>query len=60
MSNSITFVFQWYMLRYDSKKGYEKNMCSKEIGLHAQNMIIILGLVFNTIVVVGGGIFMTT
>ena len=39
-----TRIFEWYVVRCGSKNGYQKGiMCLKEIGLRAQNMIIILG-----------------
>ena len=33
-------------------RAYPKDMCFKEIRLHAQNMLTILGLLFN---IIGGG-----
>jgi hypothetical protein len=29
----------------DFKNGHQENMCSKEIGLHAQNMLTIIGFI---------------
>jgi hypothetical protein len=34
-----TPIFEWYVVWYDSKNGYPKNMCLKGIGLRVQNMI---------------------
>ena len=31
------------------KNGHQKDMCLKEIGLHAQNMLIVLGSIVNII-----------
>ena len=50
--NSITYfdwtpLFEWYVVRCSSKNGDQKDMCLKEIGLHAQNMITILGSIVN-------------
>ena len=44
-------VFEWYVdLRSISKKnGHQKDICLEEIGLHAQNMLSILGSIVNTI-----------
>ena len=39
------------MVRCDSKNGYPQDMCFIKIGLCAQNMITILGLIVNK----GGG-----
>ena len=52
MPNSVTYlnrthVFEYYMVRRDSKNGYQKDMYSKEIGLHAQNMITIISSIVN-------------
>ena len=43
------------MVRCDSKNGYKKDMCSKEIGLHVHSMIIIEGFIVNLI----GGTYVT-
>ena len=40
------------MVWHGSKNIYRKDMCSKEIGLHVQNMISILNPIVN---VIGGG-----
>jgi hypothetical protein len=37
------------MVRCGSKNGYKKDMCLKRIGLHAQNILTILGLIGNII-----------
>ena len=37
-----TLIFELYVVWCASKNGYQKDMCLKEIGLHAQNMISIL------------------
>ena len=42
-----TPTFELYMVRCGPNIGYKKNMCSKKIGLHAQNMRTILNLIFN-------------
>ena len=39
-----TPVFEWYVVWCGYKNKYEKDICLKEIGLHAQNMITILSL----------------
>ena len=44
-----TPIFEWYVGRCGSKNGYQKDVCSKEIELHAQNMIIVLDWIVNTI-----------
>ena len=54
MPNMVTYlnwthVVEWFMVRCNSKNGYPKDMYSKEIGLHAQNMIIILSSIVNRI-----------
>ena len=38
--NLVTFlhqtpIFEWYVVTCDPKNGYQKDMCSKEIELHA-------------------------
>ena len=43
------------MVRCGSKNGHQKDMCLKEIGLRAQNMLTILGSIVNII----GGTYMT-
>ena len=42
-----TRIFDWY----GSKKGLPKDVCDKESGLRAQNMLAILGLI---VIVIGG------
>ena len=37
------------MVRCGLKNIYQKDMCLKEIGLHAQNIVIILGSIVNII-----------
>ena len=37
-----TPIFQWCVVYYGSKNGYQKDMCLKEIGLCVQNMIMII------------------
>ena len=44
-----TPLFEWYVVRCGFKNGYPNDMCSKEIGQRAQNMITILGSIVNTI-----------
>ena len=44
-----TPIFEWYVVRWWSKDGHQKFMYLKEIGLRAQNMLIILGLSVNMI-----------
>ena len=34
-------IFEWYVVRCVLKKGHQQDMCSKEIDLHAQNMLTI-------------------
>ena len=48
MPNSISDlnhapIFEWYVVKYGSMNKYQKSSCLKEIGLHAQNMINVLG-----------------
>ena len=59
-SYSITFfirthAFDRYVVRCDSKNGFQKDMSLKEIGLGAQNTITILESIVNIIV----GTYMT-
>jgi len=42
-------IFEWHVVRCESKNSHQKNMCLKEIRLHAQNMLIILGSIINMI-----------
>ena len=37
------------MVRCGFKNGYQKGMCLKEIGVHAQNIVFILGSIVNII-----------
>ena len=58
--DSIIFLYhtpthEWRGNRCGSWNGYQKGMCLKEIGLHAQNMLTILSLIVNII----DGIHMT-
>ena len=43
----MTSIFEWYVVWCDFKNNYQKDMCSKKIGLYAQNMITILGSIVN-------------
>ena len=42
-------IFEWYVVRYGSKNGQQKDMFLKEIGLCAQVLLTILGSIVNTI-----------
>ena len=44
-----TTIFEWYVVCCGFKNGRQKYTCLKEIGLHAQDMITILGSIFNII-----------
>ena len=44
-----TPVFERYVVRCGSKNWHQIYMCLKEIGLCAQNMLIILGSIVNMI-----------
>ena len=49
LPNLVTYldwtpIFEWYVVICDSKNRYETDMCLKEIGLRAQNMITIFRL----------------
>ena len=52
---TCTPIFEWYVVWCGYKNEYKKDMCLKEIGLHAQNMITILSFTINMI----GGTYMT-
>jgi hypothetical protein len=45
----VTFLYQtpdkfeWYVVRFDYKNGYQIDICLKEIGVRAENMITTLG-----------------
>ena len=38
-----THLFELFVVRCGSKNGHQKNMCLKDIGLHAPNMLTFLG-----------------
>ena len=40
---------KWCVVKHGCKNGYLKDTCLKEIGLHTQNMLIIIGLIVNII-----------
>ena len=44
-----TPIFERHVVRCDSKNGYQKNNYSKQIGLHAQSLVTILGSKVNII-----------
>ena len=51
--NSCTYLhwppkFEWYVVKCDSKNGYQKDTCQEDIGLYAQNVITIL----NSIIII--------
>ena len=41
-------IFVWHVVRYGSENRHHKDICFKEIKLSAQNMIIILDPMVNT------------
>ena len=43
----MTPIFEWYEDRCGSVNWHKKNTCSKDIGLHVQNMLTILGSIVN-------------
>lgn len=52
--NSVTYhkqalIFDWSVIRCGSKNKHHNDMCLKEIGLRAQNLLTIQGLVVNII-----------
>ena len=54
MPNSITSLdqtpmFESYVNKCDSNNGYQNGVCLREIGPHAQNMLSIIGSIFNII-----------
>ena len=49
-----------YVVTCDSKNGYQRDMCSKEIGLRAQNMMIILDLKIKPVLGYLDGVLMST
>jgi hypothetical protein len=42
--NSVTRIFEWYVVWCDSKSKYQRDICLKETGLRGQNMITIPNL----------------
>ena len=42
-----TRILEWCVVSCGSKSRHQNNMCLKEIGLHAQNLLAILGSVVN-------------
>jgi hypothetical protein len=42
-------IFEWWVVRCRSKDGHQKDMCLKEIGLHAQYWLTILGSIVNIV-----------
>ena len=51
-SNTIiiwTPIVEWYVVRCGSKNWCQKDMCLKEIGLRAQDILTILGSLVNMI-----------
>jgi hypothetical protein len=44
-----TLIFESYVIWWGTKNGYHKDMCSKDIGLRAQKMMIILDALVNII-----------
>jgi hypothetical protein len=42
-------IFQWCVVRCGSKDGHQKEISLIEIGLHAQNLLAILGSIVNII-----------
>lgn len=52
-----TPIFEWHVVMCDTMNGYKK-MSLKEIGLHAQNMITIIGSYPNIISFFWGGFYM--
>ena len=42
-------IFEWYVIKCTFKDRHLKDMCSKEIKLHAQNKITILSSIVNII-----------
>ena len=54
-----TPIFEWYVVRCGPKNGYHKDMYLKEIGLSAQILLTILGLITILINIIEGT-YMTT
>ena len=42
-----TSTYEWYVVRCECKNWHQQDMCLKEIVLHAQNMMTILGSIIN-------------
>ena len=51
-----TPICEWCIIRCGSKNGHHKDMFSKEVGLHVQHLLTILGSIVNII----GGTCATT
>jgi hypothetical protein len=56
--NSITYlnrtpIIEWYLVWCGFKNGHQEDMCLEEVGLHAPNMISILGSIVK--IIMGGG-----
>lgn len=49
ISLNMTGIFKWYVVRRAAKNKNQKDMCSKETAVHAQNMITILGSIMTII-----------
>ena len=52
---NLTHVFEWYVVRCDSKNGYQKDMFLNKIGLRVQIMLTSPNLIVNFIM---GGTYM--
>ena len=50
---NLTTIFEWCVVKSGYKNINQKDMCSKEIGVHVQNMFSILNSIISMIV--GGG-----
>ena len=48
-----TLIFEWCVVRRESKNGHQKDMCLKEIELCVQNMLTIIGSIIDMI----GGLY---
>ena len=58
MCNLVTYlywtpIFEWYVVWCGSKSKYQKDKCSKEIGLCVLNIITMLALIMN---IIGGNL----
>jgi hypothetical protein len=51
-----TSIFEWFVVRCASWNGRHKDICLKEIGLCAHNMLTIMGSIIN---IIGGGTYVT-